>query len=636
MKKIIFLFTLGFISTCVFGQVNKPGIPPSFTQIVSKNVPTVKIISPNIMALEKEDYLNETKGKPYRYAVLLDCDINLIEDGLFEIIDNKKTWRINIESDQAQAIGLYYDSFWIPSNGELYIYNSDKTKLLGAYTNINNQKSGLFANEIIEDSKLTLEYVQKGEGTPKIHINQIAYAYRSINKSIERRNFGDSEACQINVNCSPIGDDWQDVKRAVCRISLKIGNYLAWCSGSFINNTSENCNPYILTADHCTFDDDNNSYASQNDMNQWIFYFNYESDNCENPSNNPTSNSLIGCSSISNSSPNGNIYNTSDFHLLELNSEIPFDYGLFAAGWDRTSNPSSKGVGIHHPAGDIKKISEYTQSASSSGYDWRVRWSETDENGHGVTEGGSSGSPLLNSNKQIVGDLSTGSSACTPQFLLNGYDYYGKFSHSWNQNGNNSNRQLRPWLDPINTGATTLDGKICGTTLFSNFSASHTHVLTGYETQFYYTGTGNPDTYEWIFYGAGVSPGTSNDPSPIVTYNNEGLYTVRLKVIENGNESIELKSAYILVNSKGSSINISEFKQSINFYPNPTNGIIYISQENQDLTHVRVYSILGKKIYSNSLLNSLKVDLSSKSNGVYFIEFSNDEQKIIERLILNR
>ena len=42
------------------------------------------------MALEKEDYLNETKGKPYRYAVLLDCDINLIEDGLFEIIDNKK------------------------------------------------------------------------------------------------------------------------------------------------------------------------------------------------------------------------------------------------------------------------------------------------------------------------------------------------------------------------------------------------------------------------------------------------------------------------------------------------------------------------------------------------------------------
>ena len=128
------------------------------------------------------------------------------------------------------------------------------------------------------------------------------------------------------------------------------------------------------------------------------------------------------------------------------------------------------GVGIHHPAGDIKKISRYTQSTTSSGYDWRVKWSSTD-NGHGVTEGGSSGSPLLNANKQIIGDLSTGSSACSPAFLLNGSDYYGKFSHSWDQNGNNSNRQLKPWLDPNNSGIISLNGKICGTTLFSNFSS---------------------------------------------------------------------------------------------------------------------------------------------------------------------
>ena len=31
-----------------------------------------------------------------------------------------------------------------------------------------------------------------------------------------------------------------------------------------------------------------------------------------------------------------------------------------------------------------------------------------------------------------------------------------------------------------------------------------------------------------------------------------------------------------------------------------------------------------------------KIDLSLKSNGVYFIEFSNGKEKIIERLILNR
>tara|TARA_Y100000385_G_scaffold263060_1_gene295161 strand:+ start:9861 stop:11762 length:1902 start_codon:yes stop_codon:yes gene_type:complete len=633
MRKSLFIILSILLSSISYAQIKSNGIPVSFTETLSREVPTIEIPAPNSIALEEEDKEDAMKGKPYRYAVLLDCDIDPSKDGLWETMDNgNKVWRLNIRSEGAQALGLYYDAFWIPSNGELYIYNSDKTKLLGAYTNANNHESGVFANEIIEDSKITLEYIQKGEGQPIIHINQVSYAYRSIKTTRDINNFGDSGSCEVNVNCSPEGDDWQDIKRAVCRISLKIGNNNFWCSGSFINNTAEDCKPYILTADHCTYDDDNNVYASQNDMNQWVFYFNYEASECENPSSSPSSNTMTGCSKISNSSATGNISGTSDFHLLELNDTPPYDYGLFAAGWDRTTTPSANGVGIHHPAGDIKKISKYTQSASSSGYDWRVKWTGT-ENGHGVTEGGSSGSPLLNANKQIVGDLSTGSSYCA---FTNGSDFYGKFSYSWNQNGNSSNRQLKPWLDPNNSGVTTLDGKVCGTTLFSNFVASHTHVLTGYATQFSYTGTGSPDTYEWLFYGAGVSPTSSDEESPIVTYSNDGNYTVRLKVTEAGDESSELKSAYILVNSEGSSIGVEEFKQSLNIFPNPSNGIVYISQDNSDLTHVKVYTLLGREIYSGDLYNSLRVDLSTFSNGVYFIELSNGIEIVTERLILNR
>ena len=135
---------------------------------------------------------------------------------------------------------------------------------------------------------------------------------------------------------------------------------------------------------------------------------------------------------------------------------------------------------------------------------------------------------------------------------------------------------------------------------------------------------------------AGVSPSNSNEPSPVVTYSNNGNYTVRLKVTEGDDESSEIKPAYILVNSEGSSIDLEEFKQSLNIYPNPTSGILFVSQENEYLTQIKVYTILGKEVYSNDLLNSLKIDLSSKSNGVYFIEFSNGKQKITERLILNR
>ena len=48
-------------------------------------------------------------------------------------------------------------------------------------------------------------------------------------------------------------------------------------------------------------------------------------------------------------------------------------------------------------------------------------------NGHGVTEGGSSGSPIFNQSKRIVGQLSGGSSTCnSPNYS----DLYGKMSEN--------------------------------------------------------------------------------------------------------------------------------------------------------------------------------------------------------------
>ena len=73
-------------------------------------------------------------------------------------------------------------------------------------------------------------------------------------------------------------------------------------------------------------------------------------------------------------------------------------------------------------------------------------WTST-INGFGVTEGGSSGSPIFDQNKRVVGQLSGGSSSC---FNTNYSDLYGKMSENWNNNGNNNGSQLAPWLDPIN------------------------------------------------------------------------------------------------------------------------------------------------------------------------------------------
>ncbi len=68
--------------------------------------------------------------------------------------------------------------------------------------------------------------------------------------------------------------------------------------------------------------------------------------------------------------------------------------------------------------------------------------------GFGVTEPGSSGSPLYEPSGLIVGHLTGGVSQCGgPE----GPDLYGKIAFDWTSNGVTPDRQLQPWLDPDNT-----------------------------------------------------------------------------------------------------------------------------------------------------------------------------------------
>jgi hypothetical protein len=74
----------------------------------------------------------------------------------------------------------------------------------------------------------------------------------------------------------------------------------------------------------------------------------------------------------------------------------------------------------------------------------------------GVTEPGSSGSPLYDAAGRFIGQLHGGASACgaTGDNLS---DIYGRFSVSWTGGGTNSTR-LSNWLDAGNTGAMAIDG----------------------------------------------------------------------------------------------------------------------------------------------------------------------------------
>ena len=132
-------------------------------------------------------------------------------------------------------------------------------------------------------------------------------------------------------------------------------------------------------------------------------------------------------------------------------------------GWTKSTTPAANAVGIHHPRGDIKKISVENDAVKS--YNGIQNW--TDNNGNiisttqkhthwgvtfdvGAIESGSSGSPLMNQNHLVVGQLHGGSSNCAPVTM-----YYGRFDKSWDY-GNTATRRLKDWLDSNNTGITQI------------------------------------------------------------------------------------------------------------------------------------------------------------------------------------
>ena len=155
---------------------------------------------------------------------------------------------------------------------------------------------------------------------------------------------------RVNINCSE-GQNWQDEKRAVARILLTFPDGVGWCSGALINNTSENFSPYLLTANHCLrnyYDAVSNASAPN-----LIFYWDYEFSGCDNQSAEPTIKQTIGATIVANNS-------ISDFALLQLtqNPRNLTNFNPYYLGWDRSgSTGGSGGVGIHHPMGDVKKLS---------------------------------------------------------------------------------------------------------------------------------------------------------------------------------------------------------------------------------------------------------------------------------------
>lgn len=476
--KLIVILSITFsVSSSVFGQIEKKE-PPFSSKFNVTSAKQILDLTPNFDwgKIAEEDDVNHKQGNPLRVGLSVLANVNINNSGEWtKLSDGSLMWRLTLIAEGAVSLGLVFDEFELPIGSKLFVYGPSKQDVVGALGSHNNNTSRVLSTRLIAGNMLTIEYIEPLQDlnnsnepkvetrvdsyttTAKLNIGELIYAYTDAVQSPDnsKASPGESGSCQIDINCSPVGDGWQNEKRGVVHIVFKEGASYYVCTGSLINNTNEDATPYFLTANHCGGD------ASEADRDVWQFYFNFERPTCGSGTA-PQNQTIIGCELISM----GPIDGGSDFQLLLLKNNVPEGYAPYYNGWSRLTTSPASGASIHHPSGDVKKIStsnsilnnwntvDISESTMPANSTWRVTWGEN-ANGWSVTEGGSSGSPLFNQNGLIIGTLSGGSSTCSN---LTATDYYGKFSYHWESNGSANSIRLSPWLDPTASGVNTLEG----------------------------------------------------------------------------------------------------------------------------------------------------------------------------------
>lgn len=262
----------------------------------------------------------------------------------------------------------------------------------------------------------------------RVRVDAVSHLLSSGKDGFPERGITKSAgACNVDVACSvaTLGQDFVAAKNAVALMQFVVdgGSYV--CTGTLLNDSDSSTQlPYFYSAHHCIED--------QAIANTLETYWNFEAATC---GGSPGSYQQLTGGALHLYSDAG-----TDALLLRLNVAAPA--GATFSGWDREPLPASTAVtAIHHPAGDVKKVSQ-GQHVASDASNHAVGWLD------GTTEGGSSGSGLFtrgwDGKYYLRGGLYGGTASCANTGSLataSNRDYYSRFDVVF--------PRLAPYLDTV-------------------------------------------------------------------------------------------------------------------------------------------------------------------------------------------
>ena len=466
MNKHCLLILFFFFCHCstFFAQVSHGGSPLFLENSLFRNSNGLNFVEMPAFDLDsvlQADELNKQNMRgSYQFAHKFYTRIEKGLQGNIQIMpDGTKVWQIGIHSKGAFSINLLFTKYHLPEGGKLFIYNADRSHVIGSFDHRNNSEEKILPIRPIAGDSIIIEYSEPANAAfeGELVIGEVNHDYRDILRLGNDEPKGDpaNSSCMIDVVCDAADADDTIIRSTV----LLVINGNTACSGSLINNTANDEKPYLLTAVHCLNPDIEKGLFK--DMNHYIAragtivtFFNYNRPACGT--------TIRGTEEMSVAASDVKvIIEKKDIALLELREKPPVHYNAYYAGWNVSSQANNPPyTNLHHPQWSVKKYGVANKNLTLlsnfiNPFDANTHW-KVDGWDVGSTDFGSSGSPLFDRNNQIVGLLTTGESYCSGGNSNNAPDYFAALYAGWEQA--DPTNQLKTYLDPNNTGKQQQEG----------------------------------------------------------------------------------------------------------------------------------------------------------------------------------
>ena len=320
-----------------------------------------------------------------------------------------------ISSVDAESLRFLVDLSELAEGEDAWVIDTSGSRAFGPYASDDASEDGRWLPTTVGESAVLMVRTA-GDTVPQVRLLGISHFFERFDDALKALSCNNNIACESNATI-------QSVSSGVGVMVIPQGTYdQALCTGSLINNSdTAELEPYFITSWHCVPD-----YADADEVD---IVWDYRATGCTT-NDPPTLASLprsVGEVVLTTS-------DTYDLTLMRLVSVPSGSFGRTYIGWEtRDPTVDEDIVTIHYPGGTHMRISYGTvigiDEASNGFYkQTNVHWDD------GVTEGGSSGSPLLlaDAGYRITGTLSNGPThSCSD--LSGNVDWYTSFRDFYSQ-----------------------------------------------------------------------------------------------------------------------------------------------------------------------------------------------------------